>query len=507
MKPTPRHTLPFSLSRLVTCLALWGVVLSVSRIEAGSIVVPAWAFDRGNVVIHADPGEYADAGPVVGNGQKEPWGWTVEYDVDLPVEGDYTFQLCYATAEARPVEFFVDNQNLSKCCLGVTLDPKSSGQPDKFTWNSSGAKWEGVRNHWGRLLGTKLTKGVHTVKITRRGPLPHLVALSATTKAEFPKDWKPPLYTVKDIQNVPEKQRGAFKSPNQVAAFPTNAPPAVQTSGSLAIPAWTFDRGNVRIYASPDQFADAGPLIGNDPKHTGPGEVEYDIDFPVTGEYLLKVMYVAGEARPTEVFVDGKSMGKVCYDITFGSAPFEIPVVFSWNSSSTKDRPYEFLEDRGAPRRMSITAGKHTLKFARSGPLPHLVDFRLESLQPFPAGWNQQPRTIPHLDSVSARERSVFMPANSVNVAALRLGIEDRIKTLGSEYPEGPAFLNRLAAFEKEKSTISADRPPVRVWACETGMPEAQRTMETKLAALRSDALLTHPALKFDKLLFFKRKT
>ena len=507
MQLIPCHSRPVSWSRLVTCLALWGVLASASHVEAGSIVIPAWAFDRGNVVIHADPSEYADAGPVVGNGQKEPWGWTVEYDVDLPVEGEYTFQLCYATAEARPVEFFVDNQNLSKCCLGVTLDPKSSGQPDKFTWNSSGAKWEGVRNHWGRLLGTKLTKGVHTVKITRRGPLPHLVALSATTKAEFPKDWKPPLYTVKDIQNVPEKQRGAFKSPNQVAAFPTNAPPAVQTSGSLAIPAWTFDRGNVRIYASPDQFADAGPLIGNDPKHTGPGEVEYDIDFPVTGEYLLKVMYVAGEARPTEVFVDGKSMGKVCYDITFGSAPFEIPVVFSWNSSSTKDRPYEFLEDRGAPRRMSITAGKHTLKFARGGSLPHLVDFRLESLQPFPAGWNQQPRTIPHLDSVPPRERSVFMPANSVNVAALRLGIEDRIKTLGPVYPEGPAFLNRLAAFEKEKSTISADRPSVRVWACEAGMPEAQRTMEKKLAALRSDALLAHPALKFDKLLFFTRKT
>ena len=32
--------------------------------------------------------------------------------------------------------------------------------------------------------------------------------------------------------------------------------------GSVVIPAWSFARGNVRIYADPDGYADARPLVG-----------------------------------------------------------------------------------------------------------------------------------------------------------------------------------------------------------------------------------------------------
>ena len=537
----------------VAWLAVWCVALSPGRAEAGSIVIPAWAFDGGNVVIHADPDGHADAGPVVASGPRKPWGWTVEYHVDLPVAGEYTFQVCYASAEPRPVQFFVDDKNMSKVCDGVTLDPRSSGQPDKFTWRSSGAKWQGIKNQWGRLLGEKLTAGVHVVKIARRGPLPNLVALRVTTREAFPEDWKPPLYKVKDIRSVPEKHRRMFESPiesnaaflkrdiersirlfgprypdgpehlkqaaglekrpqadaltslyHQTMSFWTDSPPEVKSGGSLVIPAWTFDRGNVRIHASPDRFADAEPLVGSDPEHTGEGVVEYDMDFPVAGEYTLKVRYAAAEARPVEVFLDGKSMGKVCYDITFGSAPFEIPVKFSWDSSSAKHK-LEPLDEWGVPRRMSITQGKHTLKFARRGPLPHLIEFRLESSEKFAKGRKQPSRKMPHIDKVPVRERSVFLPPDSVNIAALRLAIEDMIRTLGPEYPEGPQFLERLARFGKERSTLFV-RPASRIWAREKGMPEEQRTMEKDLASLRSDALLAHPALKFDKLLFFKRK-
>jgi hypothetical protein len=34
-------------------------------VQAGTIEIPAWAFDRGNVVIDAAPAKDADAGPVV----------------------------------------------------------------------------------------------------------------------------------------------------------------------------------------------------------------------------------------------------------------------------------------------------------------------------------------------------------------------------------------------------------------------------------------------------------
>jgi len=558
MELSPWRRRPLALVLAVACVAAGSVVFPPVRAEAGSLVIPAWSFARGNARIYAGPDEYADAGPVVGSGPRRPWGWTVEYDIDLPVDGDYTLQICYAAAEPRPVQVFVDNWNLTKACEGVTLDPASSGQPDKFAWNSSGAKWEGVKNQWGRLIPRKLTKGVHTIKLTRRGPLPHLVALRVATKAEFPEGWKPPQYKVRDIGSIPAESRKLFepplnaniaflgqeikrmirlfgprypegpqhlkqvaeleKNPNEdalgllrrdVVAFWTNSPP-VKRGKSFVIPAWTFDRGNVRIYANPQQFADAGPIVGNDPQHTGAGVIEFDIDFPVTGEYTLKVKYAAAEPRPVEIFLDGKSLGKCCYDITYGSAPFEIPVRFSWDSSSARKK-MESLNEWGIPRRISITEGKHTLKFTRSGPLPHLVELHLESLTPVPKDWKQPARNIPHLNSVPVKDRTAFLPPESVNVAALRLAIEDMIKTLGPQYPNGPEYLKRLSEFEKEKSVISTtpggrDMLTVRTWVSEEGVPEEKRTMEAELASLRREAMLAHPALKFEKLLFFKRK-
>ena len=79
-------------------LAVLSVVFPAARAEAGTLVIPAWAFDRGNVRIHANPGQYADAGPVVTSGDRMPWGWSVEYDVDLPVDGKYTLQIRYASS-------------------------------------------------------------------------------------------------------------------------------------------------------------------------------------------------------------------------------------------------------------------------------------------------------------------------------------------------------------------------------------------------------------------------
>ena len=78
------------------------VVFAAVRVEAGSVVIPAWSFARGNAQVHVDPAQYADAGPIVVSGDAENWGWTVEYDFEVPVEGEYTVQICYASAESRP---------------------------------------------------------------------------------------------------------------------------------------------------------------------------------------------------------------------------------------------------------------------------------------------------------------------------------------------------------------------------------------------------------------------
>ena len=117
--------------------------------EPGSLVIPAWSFARGNGRIYADPDKYSDAGPVVGGGERQPWGWSLEYDVDLPVTGIYSLHIQYALVEARPIEVYYDARNVSKGCTGVSLSSGSSGKPSSPTWKSSGARWEMLRNRFG----------------------------------------------------------------------------------------------------------------------------------------------------------------------------------------------------------------------------------------------------------------------------------------------------------------------------------------------------------------------
>ena len=488
----PRRLAVFAVALLAVC----GVAFPAARAQAGSLVIPAWSFARGNARVYASPDQYADAGPVVGSGPEQPWGWRVEYDVDVPVTGKYTLQICYAAAEARPVEVFFDDQNLTKCCTGVTFGPASSEQPAEVTWNSSGAKWESVRNYFESPVSLSLTKGKHTVMFTRRGPLPHLVALRLDTPEAFPEDWKPPQYKVRDLDSIPAAYRTAFLAPGGVSdvvlRLPIEDATSPQAAGSFEIPAWTFDRGNARIYGSPDQYADAGPVVGDGPQPPEEGMVEYDIDFPATGEYTLTVSYAAAEARPVDVFLDGRNLGKCCQGITFGSAPFEHPVIFTWNSSGALKK-WEGLSKQGQPVKLSVTQGKHTVKLARRGPLPHLVALRLDSSAAFPKDWKPPQYKVRNLDSVPAAHRAAFLPPGSVNVGALRLAIQDTMATFGPQYPDGEQYLKQLAELEAKQS------------AAEGGTADDKQKIEDALAALRRRAMLAHPELKFDKLLFLKR--
>ena len=45
----------------LACLAGLSIAFPPARAEAGSLVIPAWSFVRGNARIHANPNEYADA--------------------------------------------------------------------------------------------------------------------------------------------------------------------------------------------------------------------------------------------------------------------------------------------------------------------------------------------------------------------------------------------------------------------------------------------------------------
>jgi len=65
--------------------------------------------------------------------------------------------------------------------------------------------------------------------------------------------------------------------------------------------------------------------------------------------------------------------------------------------------------------------------------------------------------------------------------------------TSGPQYPGGPEYLKQLAELEAKQS------------AAQRGTAEDQQKIEDSLQALRRRAMLAHPALKFDKLLFLKR--
>jgi len=474
----------------VACLAACSFVLPPTRAEAGSLVIPAWSFARGNVQIHADPEKYADAGPLVVGGPEEPWGWSVEYDIEVPLEAEYAFQICFATAESRTVEVLFDGRALGRSCTNVTFPSASAEQPTEPTFNCSGANWESVHRFGGYPIRLKVTKGKHKLTITRKGPLPHLVALRLDTPAEFPAAWKPAEYKVRDIDSVPAKFRKAF---SEAAVLPSPVDHGRETpiAASLTIPSWTFHRGNAQVYASPDQYADGQPLIGGGPGQPEETVVQYDIDFPVDADYTLQFHYASDKARPVDVWLDGRYMGTGCNGVTIDSRPTEYPVTFS---SSARVLKWQGLYDhtKGKLLALPIAKGKHTLKISRRGTLPSIAAVRLDSSTAFPEGWKQPERKV-DLTRVAPRFRSVFLPPDAVNTAALRVAIEDTLATLGPQYPDGRQYLKQLSDLEAKQTAAAG------------GTPEDKQKIEDELAALRSRAMLSHPALQFDKLLFLKR--
>ena len=86
---------------------------------------------------------------------------------------------------------------------------------------------------------------------------------------------------------------------------------------------------------------------------------------------------------------------------------------------------------------------------------------------------------------------------DALNLPAARLAVADLTKTFGKRYPNGRAYLARLAACEK-------GLPGIRK-ALAAREPAALRELE-QIAALRDEALLANPLLGFGKLLLIKRK-
>jgi formylglycine-generating enzyme required for sulfatase activity len=178
-------------------LALSSLVFSAvaaAAEPAGTFLIPAYAFDRGNAKTFTS--SWADAGPMVAFGGEYPV--VIEYDIDFPVAAGYTINISYAAQEARPVELYLDQQRLGECCRTAT-----------GSWNTSGAKWEESAKLW-------INPGKHTIKLERNGAFPHVVSLRFDSSDPFPKDWKLSRPKARKLQSPAPVSAAARHNPDNV---------------------------------------------------------------------------------------------------------------------------------------------------------------------------------------------------------------------------------------------------------------------------------------------------
>jgi cytochrome c553 len=118
----------------------------------GSLLIEAESFVRGNVL--KDVESYGKGIGVLVNAGRLPN--FVEYDLNIPAEGNYSFEIRYAAAESRPVRISLDGKPKGEFAASVTGG-----------WNADAQKWEAG------FLAT-LKKGKLIVRIDRAGPFPHI---------------------------------------------------------------------------------------------------------------------------------------------------------------------------------------------------------------------------------------------------------------------------------------------------------------------------------------------
>ncbi len=255
------------------------------------------------------------------------------------------------------------------------------------------------------------------------------------------------------------------------AAEPAKVAPPEKPVGSFVIPAWAFDRGNLKTFT--EQWADAEPMVANSGEF--PNVAEYDIEFPVDATYTFWFYFAAAQSRPVEFSLDGKKLGLVCRGVTG-----------TWNTSGA-------AWEKGLAAR--IAAGKHTIRLEQAHAYPHVVRLRIDSSEPFPKGWKLVRPKARKLDSpVASLRGDPTLP----KVGALRLAIEDLAATFGPRYPRGREFLKRLEAIEPQARRLAEEEGVV--------LPEEEKArIREALSALAREALLANPLLEFDQLLLVQR--
>ncbi len=158
-------------TRLAIQLCSIAALASVAHAaEPPKFTIDALDFDRGNVRVSQRGESYANLHSCIWDGAKYP-NWA-DYEIEFPVEADYTFFALYTAAQSRPVEIFLDGVRVHTGLASVT-----------GSWNTDQAKWE-------KQCAMHITKGKHTITLRRVQCLPHICGLRLESSRPFPSGWR-----------------------------------------------------------------------------------------------------------------------------------------------------------------------------------------------------------------------------------------------------------------------------------------------------------------------------
>ncbi len=261
-----------------------------------------------------------------------------------------------------------------------------------------------------------------------------------------------------------------------LAAIPVGVRAA---DAEFTIEARDFDGGNVRVSLTGQMYADGPSCIWNAGEL--PNWAEYQIEFPVTADYTLYVLYAAAQARPVEISLDEK---KVFTGLNGATG--------HWATTSAK------WEEQGT---LPITRGAHIITLRCEGPVPHICTLRLKSSAPFPDGWRlprptaEQRAERKRLSAQRAQLKAKIAALEGVDVEAVRLAIEDIQQEFPGRY-DGAKHRQAVVQFERDRAAL--------LKSLADGQPQEPESVEKLLVGIRA-ALLANPLLDCDKLLIVRR--
>ncbi len=251
-------------------------------------------------------------------------------------------------------------------------------------------------------------------------------------------------------------------------------------AAEFTIEARDFDDGNVQVSLTGQPYADGPSCIWNGGEL--PNWTEYEIEFPVTGDYTVFALFAAQQARPVDILFDQK---KVLTGFT--------GVTGAWQTKSAK------WERQGT---LAVTRGTHTLRLQCAGPMPHICALRFECAQPWPDGWKLPRRTAAEraerkrLRLQKAHEQARLAALEAADPAHLRLAVDDLAHEFAGRY-DAATHRQTVARFEQERTRI--------LQVAAAGQPVDTAAIDRLLADVRT-ALVANPLLDFDRLLVVRRK-